>query len=197
MHASRTPGGHSPEHGSDRTRTLIVVAIASALVLTTIVASRPGPMPTSRTSTVEEHGLEWGELTIIHTDEAASDGEAGVVEASVLLHGTEFPTADDATDQFVMFQLGDGRFDSDRFSDDSAAERVVGLDDEDVLRFAPGPRPGVPSEAMPPAGRYTMSLDGHIRYAGVAPGRMPLRAYVVDRGGGWDGEVALREVRVR
>lgn len=196
MDASSGTVDPGPEVGTGRTRVLIVIAIAAALVLTTLAASRPEPLPTSRTSTVEEHGLEWGNVTIVHADERVDD-EQRAVEAAVLLDGKPFPEADDADDRFVMFQLGDGRFDRDRFSDDSEAERVIGLDDADVVRFAPGPRDGVPAEAMPPAGRYTMSLDGRIRYEGVEAGRMALRAYVVERDGSWDGAVAIREVRVR
>lgn len=196
MDAAKVATEARSEDAAGRMRTLLLVAVGSALVLTTIVATRPAGVEPTRTSTVEEHGLEWGEVTIVHADDPAS-GEGVGLEASVLLDGEPFPTATDRDDRFVMFQLGDGRFDEDRFSDDSHAERVVGLDDDDVIQFAPGPRSGVPSEAMPKAGRYTMSLDGRVRYDGIAAGRMPLRAYVVDRDGRWDGQVAVREVRIR
>lgn len=195
MDASRTTNGRS-EGAAGRTRTLLLVAIAATLALTAIVSTRPAPVETTRTSAVEEHGLEWGEVTIVHADDRTGK-DGAVVEATVLLDGGAFPAATARDDRFVMFQLGDGRFDEDRFSDDSRAERVVGLGDDDVLQFAPGPRTGVPPHAMPQPGRYTMSLDGRVRYDGVEAGRMALRAYVVDRDGRWDGEVALREVRVR
>lgn len=175
-----------------RARTLLVVAIAAALVLTTVVASRPDAGPMTRTSTVEENGLEWGEVTIVRADGA----DGGTVEASVLMDGEPFPTADGRDDRFVMFQLDGGRFDTDRHSDDSRAERVIGLDDDDRIQISFA-RTGVSAAAIPSAGEYTMSLDGTIRYEDVDAGTMELRAYVVDRSGTWDGEVALREVRVR
>lgn len=178
------PSGHRTRAGI----TLVVVALLAAVA---IVATQPEPTPTRTTSTVEEGGLEWGDVEVI-----VDDADGATVQAAVLLDDEAFPEATARDDRFVMFQLGEGgRFDVDEHVDDSAAEQLIGLGDDDTVQLFSTPEAGAAS--LPAGtGKYAMSLDGTITYRAIPPGTYELRAVVVDRTGAWGGQVAERTVRV-
>lgn len=169
-----------------------LVAVGLAILAVAIVSSNPRSSDSGTTLTVDEDGLVWEDVQIIEADD--DDGGA-TVTASVELEDGAFPAATTREDRFVMFQLGDGRFDGDKHVDDDAAEQLIGLDDDDTVQLYPTSKAG---GSMLPAGsgRYAMSLDGSIEYRDIPSGTWTLRAIVVDRTGGWDGEVATRDVRV-
>lgn len=171
---------------------LVLVAVAAAILVVSIVAMSPDEPAAPRTSTAEDGGLEWGPIVVI------PDGDVSSVRASVDLDDDPFPTADGADDEFVMYQLAGGRFDTDEHVDDRAAERVLGFRDRDRIVLSPsGSAARAASAVQPRSGEYTLSLDGSIEYARIPKGTWELRAYVVDRSGSWDGPVAVRTVRVR
>lgn len=172
---------------------LVFAAAAAALLVVAIVAMTPRDEPTSRTSIVEDGGLAWDEVSILVED----DGLA-TVGAAVELDDAAMPAADGPEDQFVMYQLAGGRFDTDEHVDDRAAERVLGFDADDRIMLAPtGSAARASAAALPRSGEYTLSLDGSVEYADIPEGTWELRAYVVDRSGSWDGPVAVRTVDVR
>lgn len=172
---------------------LILVATAVALLVVATVAMAPDRAATSRTSTVEDGGLAWDDVSIVLED----DGLA-TVDASVELDDAGFPAADGPEDRFVMYQLAGGRFDTDEHVDDRAAERVLGFDVDDRILLTPSDE-GTRAAAteLPRSGEYTLSLDGNVEYADIPKGSWELRAYVVDRSGAWDGPAAIRTIDVR
>jgi hypothetical protein len=180
----------APRRSPVAPRPLVAILVIAAIAITVLVASRPEPAPTRTTSTVEEGGLEWGDVDVTIVD------DAGAVDASVTMDGEAFPEADSRDDRFVMFQLGDGRYDTDAHVDDSEAERVIGLDDDDTIQLR---ATRAAQGAVLPAGtgRYAMSVDGSVAYRDIPAGTYELRAIVVDRTGAWHGELAQRTVRVR
>lgn len=174
-------------------RVVAVLSIAGAIAAAAIVLSQPKAVEAPRTSTVEDGGLEWQDVTVLPVD-----GDGATVTAQVSLEQFDgFPAATSRDDRFVLYQLDEGRFDKDAHVDDSAAERMMGMDEDDNILFAPTARAeSTVAEARPGSGRYSMSLDGSISYADIPDGSWQLRAYVIDRTGRWDGEVATRMVDV-
>jgi hypothetical protein len=183
----------SPNDAMSRARWLRIVAvlsIAGAIAVAAVVLSQPKAVEAPRTSTVEDGGLEWQDVTVLPVD-----GDGATVTAQVDLDGEGFPAATSRDDRFVMFQLGDGRFDEDAHVDDAAAERMIGLDDDDNVQLYPTAE--ADGASLPAgSGRYAMSLDGTIEYRDIPAGEWELRAIVVDRTGAWSGEHATRMVRV-
>lgn len=172
---------------------LAFVAVAFALLVVAIVAMTPEEAAAPRTSTVEDGGLAWDDISIVIEDEGLA-----TVDASVELDDAAFPVADGREDRFVMYQLAGGRFDTDEHVDDQVAERVLGFDADDRIQLVPTEDAArAVADATPRSGEYTLSLDGSVEYAGIPEGTWELRAYVVDRSGSWDGPVAVRTVEVR
>lgn len=180
-------------------RVSIVVIGIAVLAAGIMVATTPSKVDDTVSEPVEAGGLTLDDIDVTAPSSARDDG---VLRATVHLDGAEFPTANDPDDDFVLFQLAGGRFDTSDHTDDLAAERVLDLSDDFNIEFDPGVVEGqqeagdAPPEALPKDGRYTLSLDGHIEYTGIPSGTWELRAYVVDRHGDWDGTVVTRTVDV-
>ena len=170
---------------------LVLVAIAAAIAVIAVVAMSPDGPAAPRTSLVEDGGLEWGPIVVV------PDGDEATLEATVELDDKAFPVADGSEDEFVMYQLAGGRFDTNEHVNDLAAEKTLGFDANDRFLFNPsGDGLDARVAALPKSGEYTLSLDGSIEYGGIPKGTWELRAYVVDRTGSWDGAVAVRSVEV-
>ena len=191
MTSDAPPDGRSTPDVRRRLRIATWAVVLLALVAIYVVTSAPEADDGRADTLVVEDGLMWGNVDVLD----GSDGDGATVTASVALDDGAFPVADSRDDRFVLFQLGDGRFDVDAHVDDSVAERVIGLDDDDTVQlFSSSLADGATLPAG--SGEYAMSLDGRIEYRDIPSGTWELRALVVTRDGAWDGEQASRTVVV-
>jgi hypothetical protein len=172
------------------TRAMLALVGVALAIVAVVAMTRGGDEPAYPVT--QDGGLTWTSTTV----HRSSDGAR--VTAEVALDGKDFPTADGRDDEFVMYQLAGGRFDTREHTDDREAERVLGFDEHDNIAISPrGDGLHADADAMPRSGEYTLSLDGTIEYTDVPPGTWELRAYVMDRAGRWGGAVAIRTLTIR
>jgi len=175
-------------------RRTLILAAAAILGIVAVLAARPNDANDLPSRTVERGGLSWVDVT---TDPSAVEGERATLTARIH-DGGQAPTPAAAPgDTYFLYQLADGRFDTDAHSDDRVAERTLVLTDRDVLiQPLDEHRAPVTSPEAPVSGEYTISLDGAITYRDLPSGRYQLVGYEIHGDGSWDGSVVKRVVEV-